>query len=453
MPPQTDVPRADLRRGASWVVGLRVVGIVSNVGVMLLATRLLGPAGFGEFTFLTSLIVLGGTLGMCGLNEAGLRFISESLGHNHLEHAQGYLSQIATTVLRASLLAAVVVGAGIAVYQSSSGTYSNPWMLICALAVCIVLLSMQQVTAESIRAFQDLRWASAFSGGQTGGPASNVILLACLGVTALFVDQLSLYWVIGFIAFSLVLTLPVALQALKKTRVAYESSARKNPATPEDDKTNEMKNVGRVLMLNQLLVLVTCHCDIWLGKALLTEIDLGYYSVAKRCLLLAAMPVQMAMMTILPSIPRFWSQQRTSDLERIVRSTATYAAIPSMIALSLLCLFPESLLSFAFGEEYTGAVTTVLVLIIGHVILVLCGNPPQVLAMTGKQSTVLVVNVLSSVVLLTVGILAAQEYGAVGLAAASTASLAVQHGVMWWLARKQLNVWTHIGKPLRQVPQ
>ena len=452
MPDDSAVPFKSVRRNASWVVSLRIVGIVATFAGLVLATRLLGPAGFGEFTFLKSLVVLGATLGMVGLNEAGLRFISESLGLGEAGRAFGYVKRIVSTVFKASALAALLVVGGMSLYQASSSAYVAPWLLLALIATGVIVLAAQQVAAESLRAYDELRWASVFSGGQMGGPASNLLFLLGIGTAALMAQRVHLNWVVGLVVGSLVLTMPVALYALKKTARGHQSGNDQSHPLLADDRSREITRVGGVLMFNQLLVLVTCHCDIWLGKALLTENDLGHYSVAKQCLLLAAMPVQMAMMTILPIIPRYWAQQRKVDLETVLRSTATYAAVPSIIALVLLSLFPQQLLQFAFGAEYAGASSAVLVLVIGHVVLVFCGNPPHVLAMTGQQSTVVAVNLLASAVLVIIGYFAADKFGAVGLAAASSTSLAVQHGLLWWLARKKLDVWTHIGRPLRQMP-
>lgn len=453
MPEDVQPKQTSIRSSALWVVSLRIVGIGATFVGMMLATRLLGPAGFGEFTFIKSMIILGGTLGMAGLNESGMRFISESLGLEKPGQALGFLKSIAASVGKYSLISAFLLFAAMAAYQLISNDYEMPWILFGLMAFSVVLLAGQQVAAESLRAYHDLKWASVFSGGQTGGPASNLLFLIGMGAAAFLTNQLSLVWVVAILTVSLLVTFPSSISLLKKIATSQHTSESANDASISQKQSHELNHVGHVLLLNQLLVLVTCHCDIWLGKAFLSGNDLGYYSVAKQCMLLAAMPVQMAMMTILPSIPRYWAQQRKVELEKILRSTATYAAIPSFVALGLLCLFPEQLLNIAFGEDYIGASRTVLILIFGHLILVLCGNPPHILAMTGKQSTVVAVNVLSAAVLVIVGYFAAGRYGAAGLAAASSASLAVQHGVLWWLARKKLELWTHIGRPLLQMPQ
>src|SRR5262249_53011089 len=206
----------------------------------------------------------------------------------------------------------------------------------------------------------------------------------------------------------------------------------------------ELLTVGGVLMLNQLLAFAAQQLDILIAGGMLSSVDLGLYGAAKRSLLIAAMPVQMAMLTIVPSIPRMFAQSRLAELEKIVRSAATIAAVPSIFALGLLILFPGAILSFFLRDSYSQAGSMVVVLAAGYLVLTLSGNPQQVLTMTGRHRAVLAVNLLSAVVLVVVGTVGAALFGAAGLAAGSAASLIVQNGILWWLARRELGIWTHI---------
>jgi len=129
-----------------------------------------------------------------------------------------------------------------------------------------------------------------------------------------------------------------------------------------------------------------------------------------------------------------------------VRSAATAAAIPSLAAIALLILFPRQVLTFVLGGAYANAAPALVVMAVGHIILVLSGNPQHVLAMTGRHRAVLVVNLLSAVVLLALGAIGARLFGAIGLAAAAATSVALQNGLLWAVARRELGIWTHVGQ-------
>jgi len=445
MDSQLDLP--PLRRQATWVVAWRLVGILATLAVNILAARLLGPADFGIYLLITTVMALGGLLGMAGLNEAGLRFVSESLGLNRPALARAYLRRVLMAVAITSLLAAVVIAGGMILFQRQAAHAHLPHVVVLLTALGIAFLAWQQIAAEALRGYGNLRSASLFSGGQTGGPLSNLLFLAGMVAAACLLIKVDAMVAVGLTVASIAITFPLALFSIWQTsRVTVATGDESTELTREQGRT--LLAVGGMLLVNQLLAFGSLQLDIWLGGALLAPETLGLYGAAKRSLLLAAMPVQMAMMTVLATIPRLHAQHRTRELERVLRSAATYAAIPSIAALVLLALFPEPLLRLAFGGSYVGAAPTVLVLAVGYLVLVLSGNPPCVLTMTGRHRTVVVVNLAATIVLLVVGAVGAKLFGAVGLAAGSAASFAFQNGVLWWLARRQLGVWTHVGLPL-----
>jgi len=296
-----------------------------------------------------------------------------------------------------------------------------------------------------------LRRASLFSGGQTGGPASNLLFLAGLCAAALVASSIDAALAASLTVASISLTVPFALRSLWRTSGADAVAMADKSVQLSAVQSQDLFAVGGALLINQLLAFGSQQLDIWLGGALLSPEALGLYGAAKRSLLLAAMPVQMAMLTVLATIPRLHAQGRLRELERVVRGAAAWAAVPSLVALAALALFPEAILRLIFTGAYVGAAPTVLVLITGHLVLVLSGNPPHVLTMTGRHRTVVAVNLAAAMVLLVGGAVGAKWYGAPGLAAGSAASLALQNGLLWWLARRRLGIWTHVGWPL-QIP-
>jgi O-antigen/teichoic acid export membrane protein len=337
----------------------------------------------------------------------------------------------------------VVVAGGLAMFGWATGRFTPPLLLI-AVGIGIVVLAWQQLGAELIRAQGDLRLASLFSGGQSGGPVSNLLFLAGLGAAALAAAQMSATLAVGTAVASLCLTCPLVYFGLWRTH-------RRLPVVLDDGsplsaaQRHELLTVGGFLLVNQLLAFATQQLDIWLAGGLLTQEALGLYGAAKRSLLVSAMPVQMAMLTIVSTIPRLHAQSRRVELERVVRWATTAAAIPALVALGALTIFPGQILTVVLGGPYSGAEATLLVLALGHYVLVLSGNPQHVLTMTGRHRAVLAVNSVSAMVLVISGAMGAWLFGAPGLAAGSAASLALQNGVLWWLARRELGIWTHVG--------
>ena len=442
-PPRSHTP---LGRQAVWVVGCRLVGIAATVASNILAARLLGPTEFGTYLLVTTVMALGGMLAMSGLNEAAMRFISESLALGRAALARAYLKRTLVTIGVTSGAAAVAVTAGFALLMLLARHVREPSGLLALVAVGIAVLAWQQLGAEMLRAYSDLRMASLFSGGQTGGPVSNLLFLFGICGSTFVVAQLDANVAVGITIVSLCVTCPLVYTEL--TRISRKARGSAPPVKLSSEQRRELFVVGGTLLANQLLAFITQQFDIWLAGGLLTHEALGLYGAAKRSLLIAAMPVQMAMLTIVSSIPRLNAQSRDKELERMVRGAATIAAVPALMALGALTLFPRQVLGTVLGGAYAGAETAMVIMSLGHFVLVLSGNPQHVLTMTGRHRAVLVVNFFSAVTLIAVGAVGATFFGAPGLAAGAASSLALQNGVLWWLARRELGIWTHVGWPV-----
>jgi O-antigen/teichoic acid export membrane protein len=440
----TIVPNSHLRRQAVWVVGCRIIGIAATVASNILAARLLGPGEFGTYLLATTVIALGSLLAMVGLNEAALRFISESLGLGQQAQAAAYSRRAIRTAAIAAVIASVLVTAGFAAFLTATRPSSNLAALLALVAIGIIFLAWQQLGAELLRAYGNLRLASFFSGGQTGGPVSNVVFLGGLAAAAMASAAVSSTLAIGIAVASVCITCPLVYLGLIGSSGSRHAALTGDGGHLTRAQGHELLAVGGVLLVNQLLAFAAQQLDILIAGGMLSSVDLGLYGAAKRSLLIAAMPVQMATLTIVSSIPRLFAQARMAELERVVRGAASVAAVPSILALGLLILFPGPILSFFLRESYSQAGGMVIVLAAGYLVLTLSGNPQYVLTMTGRHRAVLAVNFLSALVLVVVGVAGAYLFGAVGLAVGSAASLIVQNGVLWWLARRDLGIWTHV---------
>lgn len=432
-----------LGRSASWVVGCRVVGIAATVAGNILAARLLGPAEFGLFLIATTGMAAGSLLAMGGLNEAGLRFVAEQLGHQAPRAARGFAILAMKSALKITLFVALALAAGMFFASWVTPQWQLSAWLVALIVAGVALLAWQQLAAELTRGFGELPIASLFSGGQTGGPLSNLLFVALLALCWIANLHLGATAAIALLVVTVLVTCPLALAGLWRTMHAADERTGEISAIQRQ----ALLTTGLLLLANQVLALVSQQSDLWIAGASLPADDVGLFGAAKRVLLLVAMPVQMATLTIVGSIPRLHAQHRTSELESLIRSAATAAAVPALVAIGLMFVFPGALLGTVFGPAYTGAGATLLALLVGHLVLIISGNPQHVLIMTGRHRVVLLVNLIAALVLVGAGIFGAATWGPIGLAAASSAALSLQNGALWWIAHRELHVWTHIGWP------
>lgn len=434
-----------------WVVSSRIVGILATVVGNIMAARLLGPAEYGRYLFISSVAICGSMLGGAGLADAVLRYTAENLALGRRAIAVAYVRRTVWMGLVTTVVAILVTAGGLAILQWKTGDLSQPRWLITFTVVTLVALAWQHMCAETLRGWNNLKLASLFSGGVMGGPISTLLFLG--GVVGLYVAKVPINAVgaMALFAGSVTVTVPLSMMSVWRT-VWDDKSAVAEPAVKLSSiESRAMLSMAGTLLAISLLDMVCEQLDIWIGSVALPPEDLGVYGVAKRCLLLVAMPVQMAMLATIGAIPRFYAQGRRRELQSILRGATTLAAIPSLAAISLLVLFPNEALQFLFGGSYDHAAPLIRILAVGYMVLVLVGTPINMLTLTGRHRTALIINVIGTTLMLVLGPLAASRYGVMGLASVTACTVLVQCGLQWWFAYLLSGVWTHAGLPRREV--
>ncbi len=355
-----------LRRQAVWVVGWRTVGILATLAGNILAARLLGPAEFGLYLFLTTVAACGSLIGVAGLNDAALRFLSENLALGRREVAVAYVRRIAKLCAVSTLFSASLLAVALVLFHVATGRLPEPGLLISLTVIALAALAWQQLAGEILRGWNDLRLASLFSGGVAGGPISNLFFLAGVGGLLLARVPVTSAAAMGLLAASVSLTAPVALYCVWRTTYSGPATSTQPHAALSRGANRQLVTVAGSLLVLQLLAFFSQQFDVWIGETLLPPEELGLYGVAKRSLLMVAMPVQMAMLTIASGIPRLHARNCRPELQDLLRGSAALAAIPSLAALAVLVLIPGPLLNLVWGRSYDGAAPMVRILAVGY---------------------------------------------------------------------------------------
>lgn len=433
-----------LREGASWVIVGRVLGIGVTFLLNAVLARILGPSGFGGFVLAATLTALLGLIGMVGFNEAFVRFISERLAHKNARGAALVVGK-GLAISGVWLLAGAPL-AWLALTQIDLGlaAVGNVHTLAALIVACAVLLALQQLGAEALRGFHQLRLASIFAGGQMGGLLTSALLLGVV-ISGALVSDPSLTHVLVWFLLALLCTLPFTYRSLWRTArsaLLRDATVGREPHVPT---TRQMLGVGGTMMIIHTLAFVTQQADLWIAGAYCLPEEVGLYGSARRLTLLTAMPVQIAMLAVISSIADLHVRGKRRHLQGLLRGTATLASVPAALALAPLLLAPGDVLALAFGDVYRGAELPLVILALGYVPLILCGNPVHALTMTGRHGIAMGVNLVTTCLLLGMGPIAVRQFGVNGLACVSATSLAVQSIALWLIARAKCGIWTHVG--------
>jgi O-antigen/teichoic acid export membrane protein len=422
-----------LLSGSAWALGGRVALAFTGLANNVLLARLLEPEDLGVYFIAFSLVSLGAVAGALGLNQTVIRFVSESMALKRYGRARSaVVSALILGVLGASgvgLLYLLFGGAlGMALFDSPSllavtGLVAG-WM---------VAMSLQNLMAETLRGFHDIRSASVFS-----GPLAGASLLASLGV---------LYWSGGRASLGAVLLLGMCSGLISVLFAGWVLRGRVASLTSkgvgDQVRLAELLVVTWPILVSSVTLFVLTQADVWILGAFRSQEEVALYGAAARLVFLVAMPLLVVNAVVPPLISEMYASQGRESLQRMLRSTATLAGVPAFLLLLGFVIFSGPLLGIFYGEYYRAASLILVLLSFGRLVNVWAGSCGLVLMLTGHQNTMMGIT-LSTGALTILGCLwAVRGYGAEGVAAVTTVMLVVQNLLMLVLTKKKVGVWTH----------
>jgi O-antigen/teichoic acid export membrane protein len=413
------------------------------VAVQALLARKLSLTDFAAFGVITSALVFLRWLAMFGLNSLVLRLIAEGV-------ALGDGRRTRQAIVMCGRLASVsIIATALAVFAivSTIGdrllSIEHPAIVAAMVAAVLAFSSVVQLLADILRGFHQFPLGT-FLMGKAGGPLSNLLFVGLFAASLALVAP-SLGIALAAQALGLALVIPLGLawtfQTMKRGLPRLDGPPAR--VVKPSITYGTLLACGLPMCLTQLMFCTSNFADIWLANAFCGAERVADYVASKQMVMMIFVPVTLMQQSIVSSIPELYSQKQFGQLERMLRTTATIAAAPSLVVLFALMLFPAYSLSLVFGPRFTGAADILVILSAAQILVLLAGSSQFSLMMTGHERTVAALNPISTAVLLICGLFAASRYGVVGLAVSSAAATATRCLCTWAYTKLRVGVWTH----------
>lgn len=433
-----------LMKGGTCIVLGRLIGTALGFISNAILARSLRD-GFGTFGVAVTLLNCGGILSRLGMDRTIIRFAGQALALNHKDAAKRSLVLGLRIAVANSFVVAILAWL---VFPRIAERLGIPAEIAKSLPIGIFLLALLHVCSESMRSFHENRLPALFAAYGTG-PLLNIVFLALIATVSTTSDRLITYF--NCYQLSILLLLPFAIFALTKVAKLGLKAAVPKPAskmtldiqTKGTVKFASMLSVGSSIAGSDTLQFLLAQSHILIAGAFCNSTEVDNYNAARLLNTLVATPLFLANQAVASSIPELHIQRRQSDLQRTLQTTATFAAIPTLMVSALFFLVPVRILELAFGDGFGLAAPLLMALTIGNLFFAWTGPCALTLSLTGEQNLVLVVNILAGAVLLIGGSAAAVGYGAIGLALVAAAVQAVSNMALWWLTRRNSGVWTN----------
>jgi O-antigen/teichoic acid export membrane protein len=427
-----------LLTGGSWVLAGKIVTAASNVLISSLLARLLSPEGFGAFGLAFSLATGGALLSQLGLQQASVRLIAEFMGRDQPGRARAsVLFAYQHVVLGIMVVAAILLlggGTWLALELWHAPALAGA---LVAIAVWMAMTSLQVLTSETFRGFKDLRFASVF-----GGVITGLLTLSVLTALVLWKGEASLAQVVWISAGGAAVSLMLGVTLVRR-RIRVLPHGESIPA-------REVFSISLPLWVSSVTTFALAQAALWILGTFLPKEDVGLYFAALRLVNLVSMPLVLVNLIVPPFIADLYARGEKDQLQRVVRATATVAGVPAFVVLTIFLLFGGPIMGLIFGDPYRAAAPLLALLSIGYLANVWTGSCGVTLSMTGHQTVLMRITLVSGVISVGGSLLVVNRFGTVGVASVVGATAVLQNIWMWVAARYHAGIWTHATIPSRQ---
>ena len=424
-PPSEGEPRLGLntvlRRSASAVVAVQVVGIGLSYGVQLFLVRWAGASEYGLYVYVLAWVGVLATLASLGLPEAASRFIPEYAAQQDHARLRGFLRSSQRLTLWTSLGLAALGAAGAALWEDRA-----PLVLIGAGLLPVFALSALQVGL--FRAFGRLPLAYALrallypalvlAGGawlaQTDVRPSGAVLLG-LAVPASLVPLL------------------IRQRMLRSLVTPDVRRARPVPAY------RDWFRVGFPLLLNGSFWMLLSRTDVLLLGFFASSSEVGMYAIAVRLAGGLVFMLNAVEGVAAPAFASLHARGRPEALQRFVTAAARWSLWPSLLAAAVLFAFGRPILRL-FDPSFVEAWEPLMLLVAAQLFNAATGPVGGLLSMTGLQTRLTWIIAWTCGLNLALNAALIPPLGLFGAALATACSTVVYNAWLYASARRRLGI-------------
>jgi len=422
--------RSDLFRGASASLAMRLISVALGYAVTVALARMLGPSGYGAYSFLLALITVLGLPAQFGVpvlmvREIGAARVREAWGLMRGLNIWAHRFAIVTSLPILGLaLAATLLAPGMLAPEQRSGVF---WGL-----ALIVLLPLVAIRGGVLRGLQKVIVGQAPE--QIVRPLAFLVLLAAPLLWGQTVETPGAAMAANVIATAVSWLVGAALLI-----GVWPAQAR--AAAPEYA-TRRWQGAILSMGLSSSMYLLDSLVGVLLLGMLASSADVGVYKAASLGAQFAAMGYVAVNTALAPRIAAAWARGDHAAVQgAVTRGARLSIAFCAPVSLAFV-LIGEWGIELVIGKGFGAAYTPLLILSAGQLIIAAFGSATTLLNMTHNErvNTVSFGAGLGVNLLLTLAL--SPWLGATGAALAATASIAARTGLHWWFARQRLGMKT-----------
>ncbi len=418
---------SELARNSAQTFGIRVLGIALAYVFSLAVTNWLGPAAFGDYTFLVLIVNVLSIGAALGLDALVVRFASGRAALEDWAGLKNFNRQATRWQIAAACLAAMALW-----WAFSLGwiTRIGSAFVFSVAALCILPQTLLKYRSQAFKALRHIRYYAVFN---------------YLATPLLALFFLGLFWKIqqekapGLAHLAAVWTAATAAYFLWKKTLGQLPENGLPPAVTE--RATGLLRQSWPFLLTGSVMFLNNWADQLVLKTMRGSYELGIYAAGSRVVSLVTIPLMAVNSIVAPRLARLWAQEDLAGLRQAAQQATRLIFWTSAPIFLIILVFAEFLMQL-FGDEFAGGAMAMRILVLGQCFNVLVGPTGAVLNMTRYERLMNRLAVASLMVNVAVSMLLSPQFGAAGAACGSALGLAVLNSSAWWSVRRRLGFST-----------
>ena len=420
--------------GAGAVLTMRVAATVMTFAIAVLLARMLKADGYGDYTYARTVVMMLMLFALGGREQLLVREVAVCDRTGTWDVARGLVGWAAAA---AALTSVVMVVAAVVVIDH---LVQPEEPLATTLKVTLALVPLVAVNRIRSAAMRGVR------------RVVTAVLPETLLQPLLLVLALAALWLLSrppsnpAVAAGLLVASTLAAAAVGVLLLFKVVPAEARRATPSYA-TGSWLRASLPFFLLDLLHFGNGRADVLLLGALRDSADVGVYSVAARGGALMALLLQSLNTVLSPDVARLAASvedgtrddDRGAELQRLVSRSVGLLFLATAATAGLFLLGAELFLGL-FGEEFQAGRPAFAILVLGQLVNVAFGPVGMLLNMTGYERDVVAGVGFSAAFNVVANLVMIPRFGALGAAAATTASLVLWNLILLLRVRARLGI-------------
>ena len=398
----------DILKGSAVIFFFKVIGAASLFGVHLLIARHYGASTLGVFNLVLALLTFSAIFSRLGLDMYVVRILPK-IGDNKILTA-GFIQKIFKLLFVGSAVSMFLFFTSSPLINQYVFKSFDASSYLFLLAIMIMPYTYFSVMPEVFRGFQNIKIYSFYR-----NTSQNLFIFFVLAIS-LNLSNITFdpVWVLYAVLFVVTITMAYQLYKFLKVREVF--------LLEKGEYREKILIYSYPMLFTSSMLFMMGNVDNFMISYYLDEAQVGIYSACMKLSIIITFILASVNGFVAPKISKAHSNCDTEQVKQIYRGSVKLVVLTSLPIFILLYSFPEFFLGL-FGQEFTKATVTLLIINAAFLINALCGPVAYLLNMTDHQLIFMKILMVGLVINLILNLLLIPAYHINGAAIATFCSM------------------------------